>query len=138
MDQRRPAIKMTHDNPQHPVDDARDTPPPSSGHRAQVLDHDETIGLVSVLFYAQQAAVEAAAFISDAEDANDEELTQFLETSRRESLARVEQAKRLLLARLQAEAEDATRRALHQAPHGRNPDVVPSLASSPWNADLYK
>jgi hypothetical protein len=103
MTQKRPAIKMSHANFTDSADLDRDTPVPSSGRRAPVLDRDETSGLVSVLFYAQQSAAEAAAFIAEAEDANDLELTRFLEDSQRESLARVEQAKRLLLARLQAE-----------------------------------
>lgn len=134
MNLRRPAIKMSHEDADQTLDSERDTLPPSGGRRALSLGEDETVGLVSVLFYAQQAAVEANAFISDAEDANDAELAHFLEDSRRESLARVEHAKRLLLARLQAEAGDANLREKGEAPHGRVHYVsAPDSDPSPFN-----
>jgi len=135
MNPRRPAIKLSHEGTNQPLDDSeRDPLPPSGGRRARAADDDETVGLVSVLFYAQQAAAEASAFISDAEDFNDAELVQFLEDSRREGLARVEQAKRLLLARLQAELDDAGQRERGEAPHARVHYVsVPDSEPSPFN-----
>jgi hypothetical protein len=137
MNQKRPAIKMSHANSTEPGALDRDTPIPSSGRRGPMLDRDETSGLVSVLFYAQQSAAEATAFIAEAQDANDAELTRFLEDSQRESLARVEEAKRLLLARLQMEVDDASQRAIHEAPHGRVhyvsvPDSDPSPLNTPY------
>ncbi len=77
-----------------------DTLPPSPDRH--FVERDETIGLVSLLFHAQQAMLVAVKGADEARDANDEELALFLEEAQRESYARAERAKPLLLTRLQA------------------------------------
>lgn len=131
---KRPAIR-TSDEHDSGLDVERDTLPPSGGRRLSILDEDETVGLVSVLFHAQQGVLAADGAIDEARDANDEELVLFLEATEREAAARANQAKRLLFARLQAEFADEARRGLHEAPHGRlhyvsTPDEPPSPLNS--------
>ena len=113
---KRPAIRTSDEHPAG-RNVHRDTPVPSSGPRFSVLDEDETVGLVSVLFHAQQGVIAADCAVDDARDANDLELVQFLEATEREAAARADQAKRLLFARLQAQFADEATRAGHVAPH---------------------
>ncbi|MES1173289.1 MAG: hypothetical protein ABUL62_03090 [Myxococcales bacterium] len=131
---KRPAIR-TSDEHDNGLEAERDTLPPSGGRRLSILDEDETVGLVSVLFHAQQGVIAADCAIDDARDANDTELVQFLEATEREAAARADQAKRLLFARLQAEFADEARRVAHEAPRGRlhyvsAPDEPPSSLDS--------
>ena len=131
MDHQRPAIRTSAEHPSTAVDDERDTLPPSGGRDVPILDKDETAGLVSVLYHAQQGVLAAERAIDEARDANDEELAQFLEASQREGAANVVRAKRLLLDRLQTELGGRAPSDLHEAQHGRvhyvsMPDAPPS------------
>ena len=99
--------------------DEGDTLPPSGGRGTSILDKDETVGLVQVLYHAQQGVLAAGNAVDDAREANDEELAQFLEASQRESAARAARAKQLLLRRLKAELGDVTIDDIHEAQHGR-------------------
>lgn len=141
MDAQRPAIKLS-DETHPPVEAERDTLPPvgdtlpPSGDRPLAfVDKDETVGLVALLHHAQQATARAGQYIDEARDANDEELATFLEGSLRLDLNRIEQAKRLLLARLEDDKK-ATRPAIRDAEHGRVHYVsMPDSPPSPLNSD---
>ena len=135
INRKRPAIR-TSDEHVGGLDADRDTLPPTTGRRLSILDADETVGLVSVLYHAQQGVLAADFAIDEARDINDTELVQFLEATEREAAARADQAKRLLFARLQAEFADEERRAVHEAPHGRVHYVsVPDEPYSPLDSE---
>ncbi|MEO6602382.1 MAG: hypothetical protein ABIQ16_21050 [Polyangiaceae bacterium] len=130
MDRQRPAIRSSAEHGGSLSED-RDTLPPGGGRRASILDTDETAGLVSVLYHAQQGVLAAERAIDDARDANDSELAQFLEATQREAAARADQAKRMLFVRLKTELGEADLHQPHQAAHGRVhyvsvPDEFPS------------
>ncbi len=92
---KRPAIRTSdehdsdaHDSDAHDSDEhdnepdrERDTLPPTDGHRLPLLNDDETVGLVSVLFHAQQGVSAAHCAIDGARDANDAALVEFLEAT---------------------------------------------------------
>ena len=103
----------------HNADVARDTLPPSTS-RPTTVEPDETAGLVSVLYHAQQSALESSRFAKDARDAHDEELALFLEQSRRECESRIARAKRLLAARL-SQASTVSLGQPHEAEHAGVP-----------------
>ncbi len=114
----------------------RNTPPPSVSRRVSILDSDETAGLVAVLYHAQQGVLAAEHAVDEARDANDDELAQFLEATEREAAARADQAKRLLLVRLQEELGEAPVHRLHDAHHGRVHYVsIPDDLSSPLDSE---
>ncbi|MET0792868.1 MAG: hypothetical protein ABW061_15210 [Polyangiaceae bacterium] len=135
INRKRPAIRTSDEHGGDASVD-RDTLPPSGGRRRSILDTDETVGLVSVLYHAQQGVLAADLAVDEARDVNDSELVQFLEATEREAAARADQAKRLLFARLQVEFADEARRAVHEAPHGRVHYVsVPDEPLSPLNSE---
>jgi len=135
INRKRPAIR-TSDEYDGELEADRDTLPPNTGRRLSILDADETVGLVSVLYHAQQGVLAADHAIDEARDVNDTELVQFLEATEREAAARADQAKRLLFARLQVELADEARRAVHDAPHGGIHYVgVPDEPSSPIDSE---
>ncbi|HEY3665090.1 MAG TPA: hypothetical protein VGL19_03780 [Polyangiaceae bacterium] len=113
----------------------RDTLPPSTS-RPTVVEPDETAGLVSVLYHAQQSALQATRFANEAREAHDEELALFLEDSLRECESRIARAKRVLAARLShvSPASSVTARQPYDAPQGRVHYVsVPDEAGSAKN-----
>jgi len=61
---------------------------------------DDTYNLVSVIYHALQGAETYALYRQDAEEAKDEELTQFLQEVQQEESRRAERAKQLLSRRL--------------------------------------
>jgi hypothetical protein len=77
----------------------RDTLPPSTS-RPTVVEPDETAGLMSVLYHAQQSAAQSTRFANEAREANDEELALFLDDNVRECESRIARTKRMLAARL--------------------------------------
>jgi hypothetical protein len=103
-------------------DVAHDTLPPSTS-RPTTVEPDETAGLVSVLYHAQQSVLQSSRFAKDARDAHDEELALFLEESQRECESRIARAKRLLAARL---SQAST--VLIGQPHEAGRDRVPYVS----------
>jgi hypothetical protein len=63
-------------------------------------ERDELYGLISVLYHALQGAETYESYVTDAEDAGDEELRTFFEEVQDEELERAERAKQLLAVRL--------------------------------------
>jgi hypothetical protein len=68
---------------------------------------DHVYGVVSILYHALQGAQTYDQYIGDARRAGDSELEEFFTTCRTEEHARAEQAKSLLLERLEEEEETA-------------------------------
>jgi hypothetical protein len=66
---------------------------------------DHVYGVVSVLYHALQGAQAYDQYIGDARRAGDSELEEFFTSCRSEEHARAEQAKSLLLERLEEEAD---------------------------------
>jgi hypothetical protein len=114
LEQKRPALTAALEH--GPSEPERETMPPADSRHFP--DRDETAGLVSLLFHAQQAVQSAFRFIDEARDANDEELALFLEAAQREGMTRVDQAKSLLATRLQ-ERDGAAATKIHEAQRGR-------------------
>lgn len=100
------SVIVAHPDTSEAVETTHDTLPPSDARRV-ALDPDETAPLVSILHHVQQAVAASADALVSAFDANDEELARFFEDTQRESLARAEEAKRLLCARLHSETGDS-------------------------------
>ena len=98
----------------------RDTLPPSTS-RPIAVEPDETLGLVSVLYHAQQSSAESTRAANEARAAHDEELALFLDDSTRECESRIARTKRLLAARLShlGPTSSVTVRQPYDAPHGR-------------------
>lgn len=68
--------------------------------------NDHVYAIVSVLYHAMQGVEACEKYVNDARQAGDGELEQFFSSSRADQQARAEQAKSLLLDRLEDEEDD--------------------------------
>jgi hypothetical protein len=73
---------------------------------ARTGERDENYDLISVLYHALQGADTIGTYLRDAQQADDEELTAFLEETRVAYVERANEAKRLLASRLEESLED--------------------------------
>jgi hypothetical protein len=78
---------------------------PTSGETG-TAETDENYDLVSVLYHSLKAADACTQYIVDAEDAGDEELTEFFEKARKQHNRLAADARELLARRLNEPAED--------------------------------
>jgi DNA-directed RNA polymerase subunit M/transcription elongation factor TFIIS len=78
----------------------------SNDTKSATGERDENYNLISVLYHAQQAAETAQQYQQDAKRSGDEELAEFFEETRGGYVQFAEQAKQLLAARLDVDAED--------------------------------
>jgi hypothetical protein len=74
--------------------------------RGSTPERDEVYGLVSVLYHALQGSDTYAMYVSDAQQAGDDELVRFFEETREQENERALIAKRLLAMRLADEDEE--------------------------------
>jgi len=68
--------------------------------REERIEPDENYDLISVLYHALQGAESCERYISDAEDAADQELAEFLTETRDEQIRRAARARTLLAERI--------------------------------------
>jgi hypothetical protein len=82
--------------------------PPAGQVKGQAAtgERDENYDLISVLYHALQGADTIGTYLRDAQQADDEELTTFLEETREAYVERANEAKRLLASRLEESLED--------------------------------
>jgi len=77
----------------------------ASGNGSSITNTaDEQYNLVSVLYHALEGAATYEIYIQDAEESEDQELTEFFQELQDEEVRRAERAKELLAKRLSPEA----------------------------------
>jgi len=73
----------------------------------QTGERDENYGLISVLYHALQGAETTAEYVQSSQASGDEELIQFLESTRSEYKSLAAKARQLLVDRLDSDAGEA-------------------------------
>lgn len=78
----------------------------TTGGQAQTGERDENYNLVSVLYHALQSAETMGQYVSDAQQADDDELASFFDEVRQNDVRVAQRARMLLVDRLEADDMD--------------------------------